>query len=514
MPSRSKKNRPAAPLTAAIIGLSGRFPGAASVDALMDNLEGGFDAITEIPEARWDWREFYSETRDNDNKSVSRWLGAVDAVDRFDNGFFGISPKVARTMDPQQRLLLQEAWHCLEDAGVTVSDAASSRTGVFVGVMATDYQQVLSDPRMTVDASACLGAYGGILANRVSHELRLTGPSVTVDAACASSLIALDQARRSIEAGVCDYALVAGVSLNLDPWKYLSFSRAGMLSPTGRCHTFDVSADGYVPGDGIVVALLQRDEDARRQGRRVYAKVRGSAVNHCGETGGITRPSMTAQASVIEEALHDAGLGADEIGYWEAHGTGTSLGDPIEVAGLAEARRRTGKVKRPSKAATRYLGSLKSNIGHLEAAAGLAGVAKVSKMMERRRIVPTVQLTEPNPLLDLPGAGLSLARETRAWTPLAAGQPLRAGVSSFGMGGANSHVILESPDGSSRRRGAGRLAGTCPTVHAIGEITTRTRALDRGLAAVRRKRYVRRSAIGRYLWNIGGWPGGTLAPFL
>ncbi len=426
--------------------MAGRFPGADSVETLLDHLAAGVDSIVEVPAERWDV-ERWTGTRGEPGRSHSRWLGAVDGVERFDARFFNISPRTADAMDPQQRMLLEVVWHCLEDAAVAPATLAAARTGVFVGVMATDHLQTLGDRRLE-DGAAGAGpnAYAFGLANRISHVLGLGGPSHTVDAACASSLVALHQARRALLDGECDYALVAAASLNLDPWKYVGFSQAGMLSPTGRCRTFDIAADGYVPGDGVIAVLLRRADAAVRDGERVRALLRGSATGHCAATGQISHPSAEAQARVIAAALADAGLRAADIGCIEAHGTGTSLGDPIEVDGLN--RVFAGVAHEIA------IGSVKSNIGHLEAAAGLAGVVKAVGMLERGQLLPTLHLDIVNPVVPFSDGPLRPCVDTRSWP---AGVPRRVGVSSFGVGGANSHVVLEQAptERAPRRRPAG-----------------------------------------------------------
>jgi polyketide synthase PksN len=421
----------------AVIGMACRFPGAATYQAFWDNLTSGRCAVRPIPESRWDPERYYAPDAAQPGRSVSRWCGLLDDVDRFDNTFFGVSPREATKMDPQQRLVLEETWHCLEDAGVRLDQVRRARTGVFAGVMAIDYHQNATGRIEEVDAYSGSGSYGCMLANRVSYFLGLRGASYTVDAACASSLVALHAARQALLLGECDYALVAAASLDINPWKYVSFSKAHMLSPQGRCKTFDARADGYVPGEGVAVLLLRRHADARDDHNRVHGLVTGSAVNHNGRTPSLTAPSIPAQVEVIRGAQRAAGVDASEIQYVEAHGTGTSLGDPIEVAALARA------FGAPAKGALACrLGSVKTNLGHLEAAAGLAGLAKVLLMMKHGAFVPTLGVEEPNPLIDLEASPFALCLERGDW-PRPDAAPRRAGVSSFGFGGANAHVVVE-----------------------------------------------------------------------
>lgn len=418
----------------AVIGMACRLPGARGYDEFWTNLRNADNHITQIPADRWDVDQFDPKGPDAERIRDARWGGLLDRVDLFDNRFFGISAREARNMDPQQRLLLEESWHCLEDAGIPHEKLRSRVTSVYVGVMTIDYHQnVTSTPP---DSYACLGNYVGILANRLSNFHGWRGESFALDAACAGSLTALHQARRALLAGECDYALVAGVSLIINPWHYVSFARSRMLSATGECRTFDRDANGYVPGEGVSVMLLCREDDARRDGARVHGRVIGTATGHVGASDSITAPSVAAQRRVIEDAARSAGIDLATVSYIEAHGTGTPLGDPIEIAALTEAL----SEGRPRDAPC-WIGSVKTSIGHLEAAAGLAGVTKVLLMMRHRMIVPTRNLSHVNPLIDFRNGPLRPATTCVAWE----GQTLRAGVSGFGFGGTNAHAIIEAP---------------------------------------------------------------------
>lgn len=471
---------PRASAPTAVIGAACRLPGASDLGELWRSLIAERDAIVEIPDSRWS-AAYHDPEPGVAGRTRSRWCGLLDEVERFDARFFQISAREARSMDPQQRLLLEESWRCIEDAAINPRHLGERSTGVFVGVMAGDYQQRLLEAGVEPDAFAALGNYECILANRVSHCLGLAGPSLSVNAACASSLVALHLARRALAAGDCEYALVGAVNLNLHPWKYVSFSQAGMLSPRGRCRSFDVGADGYVPGDGVAVVLLTSLARAQAGHHRVHALIRGSAINHVGGGRSITAPSVASQRRLIEAAAADAGVGLDTIQYVEAHGTGTSLGDPIEVAALEHAF--AAADARPG-ACT--LGSLKSNMGHLEAAAGLAGLLKLVVMLRHRTVPATIHLEHPNPLLELEGSCFRLARTAEAW-PRPRSTPRRAGLSSFGFGGANAHVIVEQApedDGSAQARGgAGRESDAvelfCMSAHT-------DEALARNLEAWRR----------------------------
>ncbi|MEW5803367.1 MAG: SDR family NAD(P)-dependent oxidoreductase [bacterium] len=432
----------------AIIGIACRFPDAQNYQEFAHNLLKGVNSIREIPPSRWDIEKYYSPDFDEPNKSISKWCGLIDGIDQFDNQFFAISPREANNMDPQQRLLLEETWHCIENSGVPLRQLQQKITSVYIGVMATDYHQEASNPNIITDSYACLGNYECILANRLSYTFGLQGTSISIDAACASSLVALHQAKSSLIVGESEYALAGGVSLDFHPWKYISFSKSRMLSPDGQCKTFDIDANGYVPGEGVGIVLLQRLEDALADGNHIYGVIKGSAVNHGGKTLSITAPRVESQKSVIVRAYQDAGLNPETVTYVEAHGTGTSLGDPIEIESLTQAfREYTQDVQFCT------IGSVKTNIGHLEAAAGIAGVIKVVLMMQYRKIPKSLNIKKLNPIINFKASPFMVATdvertphpgtEASDWHPRKPELPLRAGVSSFGFGGVNSHVILE-----------------------------------------------------------------------
>ncbi|MGD9365527.1 MAG: SDR family NAD(P)-dependent oxidoreductase [Desulfobacteraceae bacterium] len=423
----------------AVVGIACRFPGAEDYNEYWRNLQSGVSSIREIPGSRWSVESYYSENIAEKNKSISKWCGSIDKIDTFDNRYFNISPREAKHMDPQQRIMLEETVRCIEDAGVSRARLSAGRTSFFTGIMAIDHQQIAAMPGIETDSFSCLGSYAGIVSNRISHFFDFSGVSYTMDAACASSMVAVVEARKSLISGESDYAFAAGISLDFHPWKYISFSKSRMLSPNGRCKTFDNSADGYVPGEGAGVLLLRRLNDARASGDHIYGIIKGAAVNHCGKTLSITAPSVAAQSRVIRDAVEDAGIDPSTIGYIEAHGTGTSLGDPIEIEALSRAFGAYTDKKQFCR-----IGSVKTNIGHLEAAAGVAGLIKVLLMMKHRRIPGIVNLEQLNPIIDFKNSPFKVARETVAWKSFGRSIPLRAGVSSFGMGGVNSHVILEA----------------------------------------------------------------------
>lgn len=422
----------------AVIGMACRFPGADDYRQFWDNLEKGINSIREIPSQRWDIDGFYSPYLDEPNKSISKWCGLLDGIDRFDNRFFNISPREASSMDPQQRLLLEEAWRCIGDSGVPLRFLQNKRTSVYVGVMTGDYLQEWSELLNETDSYACLGNVESILANRISYFFNFRGTSIAINAACASSLVAVHEAKRSLLTGACDYAMAGGVNLNLHPWKYISFSKSRMLSPDGQCRTFDKDANGYVPGDGVGLILLQRLDDAASEGNHIYGIIKGSAVNHCGKSLSITAPRVGSQRDVISGAYQEAGFGSETVTYIEAHGTGTSLGDPIEVESLTQVFRKYTNKNQFCK-----IGSVKTNIGHLEAAAGVAGIIKVLLMFRHKKIPPTLNVKVQNPMIDFTITPFKIAAGLTDWESVGDGIPLRAGVSSFGFGGVNSHVLLE-----------------------------------------------------------------------
>ncbi|MFF2910655.1 type I polyketide synthase [Paenibacillus sp. NPDC057934] len=423
----------------AVIGMSCRFPGADGYQQFWANLENGVNSIREITPDRWSIDEYYSPDPEKPGKSISKWCGLLDHIYDFDNQFFQISPREAANMDPQQRLLLEETWRCIEDSGVPIRKLQQKTTSVYVGVMTTDYRQHLASPEQMPDSYACLGNYESILANRISYWFDFHGISKPVNAACASSLVAIHEAKQALMRGDCDYALIACVNTNLHPLKYISFSKSRMLSPDGQCKTFDIDANGYVPGDGVGVLLLQRLEEAVQNGIVVHGLIKGTAVNHSGKSISITAPSIQAQQEVILSAYRDADINPETVTYVEAHGTGTSLGDPIEIEALTRAFREYTYRNQFCR-----IGSVKTNIGHLEGAAGIAGIIKVLLMMKHKKIPATLNLNTLNPIISFEDTPFLVSGNCEDWkSGESDGLSLRAGVSSFGFGGVNSHVLLE-----------------------------------------------------------------------
>ena len=418
----------------AVIGTGCRFPGgvhdAASWWSL---LRDGVDAISEVPADHWDAKGLPDDVQAGGiTSSQGGFLGDVYG---FDAAHFRIAPREARAMDPQQRLLLEVAWEALEDAG-TIQGAEGSNTGVFLGVALTDWEQrTLRHPEPgAMDVYAGTGSFNSVAAGRISYALGLRGPSVSLDTACSSSLVALHLACQSLRSGECDQALAGGVNLILSPDATRYFSKMGALAPDGRCKAFDASADGYVRAEGVGVAVLKRLDDALRDGDRVLAVVRGSAVNQDGRSNGLTAPSGPAQQAVVRAALDAAGVTPDEVGYIEAHGTGTPLGDPIEVDAL---RAVFGDGDHPL-----VLGAVKTQIGHAEAAAGIAGFLKVVEALRHRTIPANLHFHELNPRIRLGGSRLTVPTGPTPWR-----DHLVAGVSGFGMSGTNAHVVVSAaPD--------------------------------------------------------------------
>ncbi|MCC6697661.1 MAG: SDR family NAD(P)-dependent oxidoreductase [Candidatus Hydrogenedentes bacterium] len=420
----------------AVVGMACRFPGAEDLDAFWNLLIGGMDAVHDVPADRWDNDAYYDPNPAVQGKMYTRKGGFLDRIDLFDAGFFGISPREASRMDPQQRMIMEVAWEALEHAGIAPDSLGGSPTGVFTGISANDYSHVQFGNPDLIDAYAGTGNAHSLVANRVSYFLDLRGPSLAVDTACSSSLVAVHQAVQSLRSGECALALAGGVNVILSPEVNMIFSHARMMSPDGRCKTFDASADGYVRGEGCGIVVLKRLADAVASGDRILAVLRGSAANHDGRSNGLTAPNGLAQQAVVRQALADAGLDPSDIGYVEAHGTGTSLGDPIEVDALKAVLLQGRDSSKPL-----FLGSAKTNIGHLESAAGIAGLIKAVLMLQHREIPPHLHLTEVNPLIELSGTPIEIATQRKAWVAGAA--PRRAGISSFGFGGTNAHVILE-----------------------------------------------------------------------
>lgn len=427
----------------AIIGIGCRFPGAKNPEAFWQLLCQGKDAIAEVPANRWSLDQFYDPDPGKPGKMSTRWGGFLDQVDGFDAAFFGISPREVERMDPQQRLALEVAWEAIENAGIAPDALSGSQSGVFMGIGNYDYCRLLNRDLSRVSAYDGTGNTLSITANRLSYLLNLRGPSVVVETACSSSLVAVHFACRSLQTGESNLCLVGGVSLMLSPEPFITYSHAHMMAADGRCKTFDARADGYVRGEGCGVIVLKRIQDAVRDGDRIQGVIRGSAVNQDGTSNGLTAPNGPSQQTVIRGALGNAGVTPDQISYVEAHGTGTSLGDPIEFKSLKAVLMGDRPCNLPC-----WLGSVKTNIGHLEAASGIASVIKVVLALQHQEIPPHLHLQQLNPYISLDGTTFAIPTERQPWS--VTGSRL-AGISAFGFGGTNCHLVMEETPATSRK---------------------------------------------------------------
>jgi acyl transferase domain-containing protein/acyl carrier protein len=422
----------------AVIGIGCRLPGGAdNPTAFWENLQAGVDAITEVPRDRWAAAAYYDPNPTTPGKITTKFGGFISQLQEFDAAFFGIAPREAVSLDPQQRLLLEVAWEALEQAGIPPKQLAGSATGVFIGISSNDYsQRLLSRDRREIDAYLATGNSHSTAAGRLSYTLGLVGPSLAIDTACSSSLVAAHVACQSLRQQECQLALVGGVNRILSPEFSINFSQAQMLAADGRCKTFDAAADGFGRAEGCGVVVLKRLRDAIAQGDRILALIRGSAVNQDGQSGGLTVPNGPAQQAVIRRALENSQLDPARVSYVEAHGTGTALGDPIEVNALGAVFAQTH-----SRAQPLTIGSVKTNLGHLEAAAGITGLIKVTLALQHQTLPRHLHLQQPNPHIDWDTLPLRIPTTTTHWEPI--GDTRIAGISSFGFSGTNAHVVLE-----------------------------------------------------------------------
>src|SRR4051812_20307803 len=423
----------------AIIGIGCRFPGGINhPDALWKLLVEGREAVTEVPADRWNVERFYDAEPGIVGKSIARRGGFVDGIDLFDRHFFSISAREAPYVDPQHRLLLETAWEAIEDAGMVLDFEKGTDLGVFVGISHNDYQVIQGTPWDShgISPHSPTGTAHSIAANRISYCLNLRGPSVAMDTACSSALTAIYGACEHIRSGRGDIALAGGVTVMITPGGFIGFSQASMLSPDGRCKAFDASASGFVRGEGAGMVLLKRLSQAIADGDPIQGVIVGTAINQDGHTNGIMLPSPEAQTRLVQEACRDAAISPAQIGFVEAHGTGTAVGDPIEAHVLAEALCQERSTPLP-------IGSVKTNLGHLETAAGVAGLVKAMLVLQRRQIPGSLHFKSPNPHIDFDKLKIRVPASVEPF-PETDGERL-AGVNSFGFGGANAHVILAEP---------------------------------------------------------------------
>jgi acyl transferase domain-containing protein/acyl carrier protein len=431
----------------AIVGISARIPGADSVNAMWELLIRGSDPVGPVPDHRWQ----LPGTALTEAEAGANHAGMLGDVGSFDAGFFRITPAEAAHMDPQQRLLLQGTWEALEDGGLVADALAGSRTGVYVGISNSDYSRQQLGSLDDAHALAPTGSALCVAANRVSYVYDFRGPSVAVDTACSSSLVATHLAVRDLRSGDCEAAIVAGVNLLIEPWASVALARAGLLSPRGRCKSFDASADGYVRAEGCLVVVLKPLATADADGDRIYATILGSHVNQDGRSNGLTAPSPAAQEDLLRRAYANAGVSPSSVQYVECQGTGSLLGDSVEARAVGTV---IGRSRDDGRAC--LIGSIKSNVGHLESAGGIAGLVKCALALHHGYVPGNLHFRSPNPHVDFPGLGLRVAATGQPWPD----GPRFAGVSGMGFGGTNAHVVLGEAPPSAQRSSRDRGTGT------------------------------------------------------
>ncbi|WP_455893511.1 beta-ketoacyl synthase N-terminal-like domain-containing protein, partial [Serratia proteamaculans] len=430
----------------AIIGLSGKYPRSDTVEEYWDNLQNAVDCISEIPKSRWDYHDYYDPDRTSQGTIRSKWGGFINGVDEFDPLFFNISPREAEFMDPQERLFLQTVWHTFEDAGYSPASKEIFRRkiGVFVGVMYGEYQ-LFSSSNSTNKEGMAVGASYGSIANRISYTFNLTGPSMAIDTLCSSSLTALHLAVKSIKSGECEAAIVGGVNLSIHPNKYIMQAQGNMSSSDGRCRSFGDGGDGFVASEGVGAILVKPLNKAIADGDNIYGVIKGTSINNDGKTHGYTVPNPNAHAEMVVDALQESGINPEWVSYIEAHGTGTSLGDPIEITGLTKAFSRFTEKKKYC-----AIGSAKSNIGHTEAVAGIAGITKILLQMKYQKLAPSLHSTILNPNINFEQSPFYVQQSLASWDrPRIESNgeviyfPRIACISSLGAGGSNAHAIIQ-----------------------------------------------------------------------
>ena len=433
----------------AIVGMSGCFPMARDVDEYWENLITGKDCICEIPKSRWDWRKYYGDPTKDGAKTNSKWGGFIKGVDEFDPLFFRISPSDVQQMDPHHRLLMTYVWLAIEDAGYSPSSLSGTKTAIFVGVGSSAYGELIKQAGVEIGGKSLLGVVPSLSPNRMSYFLNLHGPSEPIETACSSVLVAIHRAVTAMKNDDCEMAIVGGINTMLTPFAHISFSKAGMLANDGRCKTFSAEANGYVRGEGVGMLFLKKFGVSEQAGDHIYGVIKGSATNHGGHANTLTSPNTKAQKELLISAYTKAGIDPRSMSYIEVNGTGTLLGDPIEINGLKGAFEELYQASGKTKVENAHcgLGSVKTNIGHLELASGVAGVIKILLQLKHKTLVKSLHCTDINPYINLKESPFYVVQETQDWKsledPLGRPLPRRAGVSSFGFGGVNAHVIME-----------------------------------------------------------------------
>jgi len=433
----------------AIIGIGGIMPQSEDLAEFWQNLKDEKNLVTEIPSDRWEWQEVYGDPFQEEHKTLVKWGGFMKEVDKFDAEFFGISRREAELMDPQQRIFLQVVWQTIEDAGYKISQLSKQKVGLFCGVASMDYHDLMVNRQINPEVFTVTGAMFSVLVNRISYLLGFRGPSEPVETACSSSLVSIHRAIQAIRNGECNVALAGGIHIMLKPEVHIGLDKGGFLSHAGKCRTFDKDADGYARGEGTGVVLIKPLCQAEADGDHIYAVIKGSAVNHGGHVNTLTTPNPNAQMEVIVDAWQQAGVDPTTISYIEAHGTGTALGDPIEIKGLKKAFNQLYKIWHKSETPEKHcgLGSVKSNIGHLEFAAGVSGLMKMILALKHKTLPASINFDNLNPYIQLKDTPFHIVDSTIPWQPLLDefDQPIprRTGVSSFGFGGVNAHFAIE-----------------------------------------------------------------------
>jgi 3-oxoacyl-(acyl-carrier-protein) synthase/acyl carrier protein len=431
----------------AIIGMQGLLPQSDSLATFWQLLLDGKDLVHEVPATRWSWEEYFGDARTQPGKTKAKWGSFIHDIDKFDAAFFNIRAEDARLMDPQQRLFIQLVWQTIEDAGYKPSDFSGTKTGLYVGLSNRDYFDYLQKQQVAAGPESSFGNNHAFLVNRISYLFNFNGPSEPIDTLCSSSLVAIHRAVQDLHAGLCQHAIVGGISLLISPLLSTVFEQAGMLSPEGRCRTFDAEANGFVRGEGAGALLLKPLAHAVRDGDNVIAIIKGSAVNHGGRANSLTAPNLNAQADLLIQAWSSAGVDPNTISYIETHGTGTKLGDAIEINAIKKAFKTLKHTDSLVPLPNCGLGSIKTNIGHLESASGIASVMKVLLAMRYEQLPGLVHLNEVNPYIDLRNTPLQLVDKNQDWPLLKSNEgqalPRRAGINAFGAGGVNAHIVVE-----------------------------------------------------------------------